>query len=132
MVLLVPVAVDDPDDAESVVEPVVDATAAVPLEDWLVEEAAELDPEAQLTASGTVTPAVVQSCWAYLSADAWSAASQALARQQAMLLRNSCELQIHLMSRLLQLPMLLPLVKPLTQVCYKRYLVAISIITRAT
>ncbi len=55
--------------------------------------------DTQTTASGTVTPAVVQICLAYRTAAAWSDALQAAARQQATLLRKLELLQMHLMSR---------------------------------
>lgn len=56
--------------------------------------------EAQTTESGTVTPAVVQICLAYVTARAWSDSVQAPVRQHAMLPRKLWLLQIHWMSKL--------------------------------
>ena len=75
-------------------------------------ELAPDDPlaELQTTALGTVTPCVVQNCLAKVTADCWSAWSQAFARQQAILLRKSALLHMHFASRLPQPPIELPLV----------------------
>lgn len=56
----------------------------------------------QTTSSGTVTLAAEQICWAYLTAAALPVASHWPSRQQAMPLRKSALLQMHLTSIALQ------------------------------
>lgn len=72
----------------------------------------------QVTESGTVTPAVEQICWAYLTAAAWPSASHLSLRQQAMPFRKSPLLQMHLMSSWPHPAMPLPVVYLLIQDVY--------------
>lgn len=95
---------------------VVDTSVAeeVPDDEEEVEVEMELEDK-QETASGTVTPAVLQMFWAYVTDVAWSAASQAEARQHAISDRKVGLEQMHLTSRLAHPPISVPVVNWVTQ-----------------
>lgn len=92
----VAVAEVEEEDEVPVVVAVAELTPSV-AEDAAVAVAVAL-LDTQDTASGTVTPAVLHRFCAYATAEAWSAASQAPARQHAMPLRKVWLEQIQAMS----------------------------------
>jgi hypothetical protein len=116
-------ATDDALAATEVVDAVAAEAAEVAVAAALPEEA---DDELQTTASGTVTPWVVQNDLAKATACAWSDALHAPARQHAMPLRKPALLHMHLASRLPQPPMEEPEVNCVTQDCCLVILVAVQ------
>lgn len=94
------------------------APVAAALEPEVEEPEVAVALEAHVTAEGrSVTPDVLQRFCANCTAVAWSAGLHWAARQHAMSLRNVELEQMHLMSRDLQPPMLLPVVNWTTHVC---------------
>jgi hypothetical protein len=124
LVLLValPATAEDPEPPLAVGDDELPLAVVAPVAAALEPEVEELEVavalEAHVTAEGrSVTPDVLQRFCANCTAVAWSAALHWAARQHAMSLRNVELEQMHLMSRDLQPPMLLPLVNLPTHDC---------------
>lgn len=106
-------------------EVAVDEVVCVAVVDAVLE-AEDVDEEVLLVVhsdeieSGTVTPAVRQRVFAYVTAEAWSAVSQEDCKQQAMPWRKVVEEQIQAMSRLAQPPISAPVVNLVTQDFYRK------------